>query len=665
LGDHHPNGRVVLMAFTTLLDTDVQLRRDDAPLRVGYPEEQIKLWVEEIWPDNKPTKVSELVLYAAADYLGAGALGYRRTKKSTRYSRKKDWYNRYSLYGYDVSMKAIALLDREGFIDHNMGVWFNSYQGGNQSWFTPTPAVMERVSAPKSRPSPHPETIVIKNADKKLVDYQDTPETIAMRSKMALINEKELSQVGYDKDNNQFRPQPEYRQFRDHIGQGGRFVASYHNTPAVDRLGWEFVYNGRRECAAEADITGTFPALCYAIAGVPQPKGDPYAIPNQPRTLGKMAFNTMLFSKSKATAKASISHQIYTNERGSRDLCGLRRLTGCDEEPGHVYDKLAGEAIKAIEAMHPAIKDFFYQGRWGELQRMESDIATDVRVTMIERTGWCPRAVHDSLIIPSPLLADLVQVMRGVMRSYGVTNPEIKTKGEKGDLGELVSNGGEDWDSFKERLMSLPFTQRAGDPEGKRTHTHPTNTSKGVTHPDLGISETPNQPPAPSSDTPTTPKTGSTTPQTIFCVLSGHVRRQKDPPDPLDNQTQPTSPLKNRYPEVNRQLSPPKNTSRSEYEHWVGASLPHDPRPDHLADPCRYLAWHSRNEAFLREYGTYKPRSRFELPARDYFTHFAWDQYAAKQLVREAWERGKPERKRAGAIKAAETRKRNREARKT
>ena len=457
------------------------LRRDDAPLRTGYSDEQVKRWVQVIRSrcPKEAAEASELVLHAAGDCLGAAVLKYDRTGKSSHYSRKKSRYGRYTRYGYQVAMKAMALLDGVGLVDHSLGTWFNSCEGGNESWFTPLPDVRELilgVTDRGARANPYPETIIVKDHHGKFLDYADTPATMAMSRDMARINEKVTAQVVYDKTGSQLAPRAEYRQFRDDPDTGGRFVATYQNTSAADRLLWEYVWGGQRVGAAEADITGTFPALCYAIAGLRQPQGDPYQIPGLPRQVGKLAFNTMLFAKSAMTARASISHEISENRRGTRQLCGL------PDSPyiGLACDDLADRAIKAIAAKHWMIKDFFYQGRWGQLQKLESDIANDIRVTMIDRTGWCPRAIHDSFNVPAPLLGDLVTVMREVMAGYGIAHPEVKTKG--GD----ETKGGDDGGGL--RLAPPPPGQKVLSPPPP-----PPSTRMGVTPADLHLSNTPSQ----------------------------------------------------------------------------------------------------------------------------------------------------------------------------
>jgi len=62
----------------------------------------------------------------------------------------------------------------------------------------------------------------------------------------------------------------------------------------------------------------------------------------------------------------------------------------------------------------------------------------------------------------------------------------------------------------------------------------------------------------------------------------------------------PDRSLLDRYRDTNS----PKSTTRDEYEEWIAANLPDDPRPS-IEDPERYLAWFRRNATFLYEKGRY------------------------------------------------------------
>jgi hypothetical protein len=67
-----------------------------------------------------------------------------------------------------------------------------------------------------------------------------------------------------------------------------------------------------------------------------------------------------------------------------------------------------------------------------------------------------------------------------------------------------------------------------------------------------------------------------------------------------------------------RQKTSPKNVSQQDYEQWIAANLPDDPRPP-IEDPDGYLAWFRRNATFLYEKGRY-PWKNWRTRPVDYYT---------------------------------------------
>jgi hypothetical protein len=110
-----------------------------------------------------------------------------------------------------------------------------------------------------------------------------------------------------------------------------------------------------------------------------------------------------------------------------------------------------------------------------------------------------------------------------------------------------------------------------------------------------------------------------------------------------------------------RQKTSPKNVSRQDYEQWIAANLPDDPRPS-VEDPDRYLAWFRRNATFLYEKGRY-PCKNWRTKAVDYYTWANRDQLnatlIANGLTLDKLHDRKARRTAAGK-KSARTRKANR-----
>ena len=168
--------------------------------------------------------------------------------------------------------------------------------------------------------------------------------------------------------------------------KGGRYYSQIQNLRSVTR---PYIYlNG--EPTVELDYSSFHPALLYGRINQPIPGGDAYAIEGFNRDEVKTAFNVMLNRTGKvSTAYKSVMEYV------------------CDEE------SRAKRLVKAILMKHHHIRDSFNTGVGLDLQRLDSDIVTEL-LTAFVKDNIPIIAVHDSFIVPVRHVQALKLLMKEV-----------------------------------------------------------------------------------------------------------------------------------------------------------------------------------------------------------------------------------------------------------
>jgi len=273
------------------------------------------------------------------------------------------------------------------------------------------------------------ETIILRDASKqkKLKEYDDTDETIAMRSALARINEhlqrhwvdlyitdaefeklQQRMQADYQKDEREepfidFTRRSLVRIFNnENWKEGGRFYRGWWQS--VPKKYRRYVtINTKR--TVEVDYSGLHPTLMYAEVGTAL-EGDAYRLPDRPdipRDLVKTTFNKMV------NAKGSVRKPPEFDSYG----VGLSWM----------------EFQQAIAERHKPIARFFNTGHGLRLQRRDADIAEQVMLRFLEM-GYCCLPVHDSFLVHHGLDAELKQIM---VKEFGLitgqTIPVTLTEG--------------------------------------------------------------------------------------------------------------------------------------------------------------------------------------------------------------------------------------------
>lgn len=282
------------------------------------------------------------------------------------------------------------------------------------------------------------EIIILRDASKqkKPVEYEDTDETIAMRSALARINEHlqrhwvDLYITDAEFEKLQQRMRSDYKDddredpFVDFTRrslvrifnngdwqQGGRFYRGWWQSVPQEFRRY-ITINAKR--TVEVDYSGLHPTIMYAKVGE-NLEGDAYTLPELddlledagkpkiPRELIKTTFNKMVNAPN-----------------------SIRKPPEFDSSGVGMSWK---EFQNAIAERHKPIARFFNTGHGLKLQRLDADIAQRVMLRFLEM-GYCCLPVHDSFLVHHGLDTDLRKIMAEEFASAtGRTIPVELTEG--------------------------------------------------------------------------------------------------------------------------------------------------------------------------------------------------------------------------------------------
>jgi hypothetical protein len=317
------------------------------------------------------------------------------------YSRRKEYYASRTRYfpGSLTYTNLVRFVDREverKFIENKSS---SPRQRGTQSRMrlSPTAAHSFEQAGAKLIFDP-PEIVVLRDANKQLIDYTDNAETRRIRFKLITINDAlaatELTYRGrlirsgdmLEVDGKRILARNVlHRVFnRRSFDLGGRFYGAW----------WQNIKSDERCClrvngsvTVEHDYSQIHPRLLYALAGKPL-AGDAYAIEGWDRPLVKEAVNTLINADDELSAMRSIARSI--GGKGAFDKT----------------QKLIGQ----IKAKHPGIADSFGTGAGLRLMRLDSDMAESVQLKLIGR-GVVGLPIHDSFIVEKRHAGALEEIM--------------------------------------------------------------------------------------------------------------------------------------------------------------------------------------------------------------------------------------------------------------
>jgi hypothetical protein len=306
------------------------------------------------------------------------------------YSRNKNWYRwamrwRYwpvrSMYASMIS--AVDQLAAADLIENHIAPPGNL---GEQSRFRATSKLMALVE--ESRISlilDRPEIIILRDADKHPISYEETRETGRMRRALEEYNGSAASLHVCVAGQKIIEGEPlvvgetctgaatlqAYRMFNESFRFGGRFYGqSTQNIPKELRA--TITINGSP--TEEPDYPSLHPQLLYALVGRHLPGDDPYDLDGWDRPTVKTAFNIMLNAKTPESAELAVAETLGGFTRGHREQA--KRL------------------IAEIEHKHAPVAEYFGSGMGLQLQRIDSDIAARV-LAKSGKDGECLLSLHD------------------------------------------------------------------------------------------------------------------------------------------------------------------------------------------------------------------------------------------------------------------------------
>lgn len=315
----------------------------------------------------------------------------------------------------DLLVKMVDWFDALGYIDTKLGHYFPSSK--RQSRIRATPKLIDLIRG-KFSLSPlmvtrheDTESILLRDENKKLIEYEDTLETTAMRGNLKVINsildktliniylpDTELRKLSRrmisgevdDDDLDEeiprgaidFNRRQLHRVFNNaSFEQGGRFYGGWWQ--AIPREYRKFIKINHLH-TEEVDFSGMHINLLYALKEMTMPFEDPYELRGLPpgtREVVKRSLLTIINAQDRTSAMKSIRRQLSTKKLVLPK--GIMKVE---------------EVIEPFEAKHEAIKEFFFSGQGVFLQRWDSKIAEEIMLTLASK-GIPALPLHDSFIV--------------------------------------------------------------------------------------------------------------------------------------------------------------------------------------------------------------------------------------------------------------------------
>lgn len=317
----------------------------------------------------------------------------------TRYDRED--------FSREVFMQVIGELHKDGLLILHRGARTNRRRSTIQPTSTFHQMLAGReISIGRERGA---ETIILKastgrNRTKQLIDYRDTPDTIAMRDQMQAVNENLGAAT--------ILLCQEALPLRVHLTR--RFQIDHQDAPhTFDRHGrlyggfWMSLPKDERyllrvngEEVVDLDFAGMFVQLAYLEAGAALPNRDPYGgLDGLPRSVAKIGLSALLCR----------SGPMQRLPEGLRDQLG----------PGWNAKRL----VAALEERHPRIAHLFGHGVGLKLMKLESDILLET-LRLLFQQGIPALPMHDGIMVPASSEEAARRAMaRGFMNVVGTSLP--------------------------------------------------------------------------------------------------------------------------------------------------------------------------------------------------------------------------------------------------
>jgi len=251
---------------------------------------------------------------------------------------------------------------------------------------------------------PHAETVILRDSNKKDIDYQEDKRTHSMRGDLKKYNQKlrktciDINLDGYTN--------------AERINLGNKFVRRVFNNSSFNEGGrfyggwWQSASKELRpriqiqgKPGIEFDFSGMQIVLAYGLEGIDYFStglGDPYQtnkIGPQDRKLMKKVSLVALNARTQQEARGAI--QVEVNKG---DLALPLGMTVMD-------------VLQEFEVKHKRIKKYFYAGQATRFQNLDSLVAERIVNYMTQTENMPVLVIHDSFIVANRDEHILMQVM--------------------------------------------------------------------------------------------------------------------------------------------------------------------------------------------------------------------------------------------------------------
>ncbi len=381
---------------------------------------------DEVYRDHTGFGPAPKMRRAVAAFLISGFYNEKVADCATHYSRKSGRYNAvpkryrvedpYNTYYYRTKAADILRDKRVGLITHAMGEWPKNLESVFLLTGDAIALLSDLIDVYALSPALPSEVLQLRERGdgpgyKRLLAYEDTPETNAKRERVQRLNRESANLVVYHARGHRM-PVRYHQTFCETWEQGGRLSCSgtsFQSIHAHERLDLQIVVDGRRSPVVEYDFDNNHFVMAYKQAGAKRPRGDLYRIPGFPRDHSKVASVIMINALTISSGLLAVA-----NEVGDEEFLALAQNAGGYFSPRHTGDTYTHRLVDAIRKKHHKVAHLFF-GDWGvKFQREESEMALEVLELMIEQVGQPPLDVHDSFVAPEAHGPELQKVMREV-----------------------------------------------------------------------------------------------------------------------------------------------------------------------------------------------------------------------------------------------------------
>lgn len=393
-----------------------------------------------------------------------------------RYSRSnRSWTRRYNCLQLSAEQvrKIVDQLLELGYVSDKLGEWAPYEADRRQSRMRATEKLISRFDEFKVSPvmvtrHSDAETIIMKDEQKNLTGYEDTDETVMMRSQMRVINDllsktlinlymsdadlavlsvhmregKEAASQIQPSDINlekfparaiDFTNKALCRVFNNgNFRHGGRLYGGWWQ--GIPRTYRKYIRINRMN-TIEIDFSAMHINLIYWLQGAPVPDGGLYTLdgfPPETRQVVKKSLLTLINAKDRTKGMSSIREHINgvkirmkktvggKNERVKEKISDDDRII---LPPGIKIE----EIISAFEEKHFAIRDWFFSGKGVELQYWDSQIAIAILLRLAQHGVPC-LPLHDSFIVSHPQENGLRSIMAEAFHAVTGRHPIVDAK---------------------------------------------------------------------------------------------------------------------------------------------------------------------------------------------------------------------------------------------